>query len=49
MPLNKSKSKKAISANIRELIRHDHPKAQSVAIALRVGGKAQKRPQRKGK
>jgi len=48
-PLHKGKSNKAVSANIRELIRHDHPKAQAVAIALRVAGKAQKRPQRKGK
>jgi hypothetical protein len=43
MPLKKGSSKKVIHANIKELMAHDHPLKQSVAIAMRVAGKSKKR------
>lgn len=43
MPLQKGKSKKAISANIAELIRSGRDKDQAVAIAMRVAGKARRK------
>ena len=49
MPLKSGKSKSIVSKNISELRHSGRPQAQSVAIALRVAGKARKRPQGKGK
>lgn len=43
MPLKKGKSKKAISANISELIRSGRDKDQAIAIALSKAGKSKKR------
>lgn len=40
MPLNKGKSQKAISSNIRELKASGRPQAQAVAIALDTARKA---------
>jgi hypothetical protein len=42
MPLKKGKSKKAISANIRELKRSGRPQKQAVAIAMKTAGKSRK-------
>ena len=42
MPLIKGKSQSAISDNIRELRNSGRPEAQSIAIAMRVAGKARK-------
>jgi len=39
MPLKKGKSKKTVSANIRELRRSGRPQKQAVAIALRQAKK----------
>jgi hypothetical protein len=44
MPLNYSKSKKAVSQNIRTEIKAKKPQKQAVAIALNV-----KRSKKKGK
>jgi len=38
MPLQKGKSKKVISNNIREMIRSGHPKNQAVAAAMNKAG-----------
>ena len=47
MPLVKGKSKKAISANISELVRSGRPQNQSIAIAMaearRAGAKIPKK------
>jgi hypothetical protein len=48
MPLNKSKSKKAISENIRTEISEGKPSKQAIAIALNVAGKSNKN-KKKGK
>jgi hypothetical protein len=40
MPLKSGKSKKAISANIGELIRSGRPEKQAVAIAYSKAGKS---------
>jgi hypothetical protein len=45
MPLKKSSSKKAVSTNIREMIKAGHPQRQAVAAAL----ENQRRMKRKGK
>lgn len=45
MPLHKGKSQKAISKNIKELVKVGHPQNQAVAIAMRAAGK----PKPKGK
>lgn len=43
MPLKKGRSKKAVSANIRELKATGRPQKQAVAISLRKAGKARPR------
>ena len=43
MPLMKGSSQKAISANVKELIRAGHERRQAIAIALRLArGKPRK-------
>lgn len=42
MPLEKSKSRVAVSANIKELVKHNHPVKQAVAIALKEAGLSNK-------
>jgi len=50
MPLKKSKSKKAISSNIKTEMEHGKPQKQAVAIALNVARKSgAKIPKPKGK
>lgn len=43
MPLDKGKSKEAVSYNIKELVKSGRPKPQAVAIALREAGKPKKK------
>ena len=44
MPLKRGKSRKAISSNIRKLIKEEGlPQPQAVAIALRLAGKSRER------
>lgn len=40
MPLVKGKGKKAVSANISELVRSGRPTKQAIAIAMRSAGKS---------
>lgn len=40
MPLHKSKSKKAVSENIKKLMAEGYPQKQAVAISLDVAKKA---------
>ena len=47
MPLKKGKSKKTISANIRELRKAGRPQDQAVAIALSTARGGKKRPKKK--
>lgn len=42
MPLNKSKSKSAVSENIKTEMAAGKPQKQAVAIALNVAGKSKK-------
>lgn len=49
MPLIKSKSKKAVSTNIRKEISAGKPQKQAVAIALSVARKAGAKLPKKGK
>jgi len=46
MPLRKGKSKKTISANIRELVHSGRPQKQAIAIAMREAGIARKKKER---
>lgn len=43
MPLDKGKSRKVISSNIREMVDAGHPQRQAVAAALRTAGVPKKR------
>lgn len=43
MPLKKGKSKKTVSANIRELVRSGRPQKQAIAIAMRQAGLSKKK------
>ena len=43
MPLEKSKSKQAITRNIMELTSKGRPQKQAIAIALRTAGKSRKK------
>lgn len=47
MPLIKSKSKKAVKANIKKEMAAGKPQKQAVAIALSVARKAGAKPKRK--
>lgn len=43
MPLNKGKSKKAISENIKTEMHEGKPQKQAIAIAMNVAGKSKKK------
>jgi hypothetical protein len=43
MPLKSGSSRKAVSANIKELRKSGRPQKQSIAIALRKAGLARKK------
>lgn len=53
MPLNKGKSKSAISSNIKAEIANGKPSKQAIAIAMSEAGlskeKPKKKPKKKGK
>lgn len=42
MPLVKGSSQQAVSSNIKRLLAEGKPKAQAVAIALKLAGKSNK-------
>jgi len=43
MPLIKGKSRRAVSANISELVHSGRPQKQAVAIAMNIAGKSRRR------
>lgn len=47
MPLRKGKGKKAISRNIRTLVREGRPVKQAVAIAMSKAGKSRRKKGKK--
>jgi len=47
MPLKRGRSKRAVSGNIRLLMREGYPQKQAVAIALRKAGKSRKPTRRR--
>jgi len=47
MPLKRGRSRKTVSANVRELMDAGYPQKQAVAIALERAGKAKRGKQRK--
>ena len=47
MPLKKGKSKKVISANIRELMHSGRPQKQAIAIAMSEAGMSRKKKRKK--
>ena len=49
MPFKKGKNKKAISANISELVHSGRPQMQAVAISMKMAGKKKRKKKRKKK
>lgn len=49
MPLQPGKSKEAVSANIKELVKSGHKKDQAVAIAMKEAGYSPKKKDEKKK
>lgn len=47
MPLKRGKSRKVVSANIRELRQSGRPQDQAVAIALKEAGLSRKKKRKK--
>ncbi len=43
MPLNKRRTQKAVSSNIRKLKGEGYPQRQAVAIAMSTAGKSRKK------
>lgn len=43
MPLQKGKSRKVVSSNVREMRKAGYPQKQAVAAALRKAGKSKKK------
>lgn len=43
MPLTKGNNQSAISKNIAELIKNEHPRKQAIAIALELAKKGKKK------
>jgi len=46
MPLKRGKSRKVISANIREMVLAGHPRDQAIAAAMRQAGRPRKAKRR---